>query len=43
VAVGIALALILLGIATVLVRTTDWRKPSEAETAAMDAAPLGGF
>ncbi|MEX1007058.1 MAG: hypothetical protein WD271_04345 [Acidimicrobiia bacterium] len=39
-ALGLALAAILLGVAVLLVRTTDWRKPSEAETPVMDAAPL---
>jgi hypothetical protein len=37
---GLLVTLALLLAALVLVRTTDWRKPSEADTPVMDAAPL---
>jgi hypothetical protein len=39
-ALGVVLLLLLLGAVVVLFRTTDWRKPSEAETPEMDAAEL---
>jgi hypothetical protein len=37
---GFGLALALLGVGIVLVRTTDWRAPAEAATPFLDAAPL---
>ena len=40
VAVGFAAAMALLSIAFWLIRTTDWREPTEAATPAMDAVPL---
>jgi hypothetical protein len=38
--VGLLIAALLLGLATYLVRTTDWRKPTEADTPALDRAVL---
>ena len=38
---GLCGALVLLGIAWFLVRTTDWRKPTEADTPDLDAATAG--
>ncbi|MET0895995.1 MAG: neocarzinostatin apoprotein domain-containing protein [Acidimicrobiia bacterium] len=40
VALGFAAAFLLLVVAVFLIRRTDWRKPSEAETPEMDAAVL---
>jgi len=37
---GLAIAALLLALATFLVRTTDWRKPSEADTPELDAVAL---
>lgn len=39
-ALGVAAAVALLSLAVWLIRTTDWREPTEAATPAMDAAPL---
>jgi hypothetical protein len=39
-ALGVAVALCLLALAVFLVRTTDWRKPSEADTPELDRASL---
>ncbi|HVM04582.1 MAG TPA: neocarzinostatin apoprotein domain-containing protein [Acidimicrobiales bacterium] len=39
-ALGSAAAVVLLSLAFWLVRTTDWREPTEAATPAMDAVPL---
>ncbi|MGH9151472.1 MAG: hypothetical protein ACRD03_03490, partial [Acidimicrobiales bacterium] len=41
-AAGLLAAAALLGLATWLVRTTDWSAPTEASTPAMDAAELDG-
>ena len=38
--IGFAAALLLMLLATYLVRTTDWRKPSEADTPDLDRAVL---
>jgi hypothetical protein len=38
---GLAIAAALLGLAFFLVRTTDWRKPTEADTPDLDAAIAG--
>jgi hypothetical protein len=38
---GLCVALALLGVACLLVRTTDWRKPTEADTPDLDAATEG--
>jgi hypothetical protein len=40
VVVGFLLALSLLGVAVYLIRMTDWRKPTEADTPELDAAVL---
>lgn len=40
VAIGFAAAASLLALAVWLIRTTDWREPTEAATPAMDAVPL---
>jgi hypothetical protein len=37
-AIGLVVALVLLVLATFFVRTTDWRKPSEADTPELDRA-----
>jgi hypothetical protein len=37
---GLAIAALLLALATFLVRTTDWRKPTEADTPELDAVAL---
>ncbi len=37
---GVAVALALLALAFLLARTTDWRKPSEADTPDLDRAVL---
>ena len=37
---GLAIALVLLAVAFLLARTTDWRKPSEANTPDLDRATL---
>jgi hypothetical protein len=37
---GLALGCVLLAVALVLVRTTDWRKPTEADTPELDRAVL---
>lgn len=39
-AIGLVVALALLALAAFLVRTTDWRKPSEADTPELDRATL---
>jgi hypothetical protein len=36
--IGLAIAALLLGLASFLVRTTDWRKPTEADTPELDHA-----
>jgi hypothetical protein len=38
--VGLGIAVLLLVLAAYLIRTTDWRKPSEAETPDLDSASL---
>jgi len=37
---GIGIAILLLALAVFLIRTTDWRKPSEADTPELDGAEL---
>jgi hypothetical protein len=37
---GLAVALVLLALAFFLARTTDWRKPTEADTPELDRAVL---
>jgi hypothetical protein len=39
-AIGLVVALVLLALAAFLVRTTDWRKPSEADTPELDRVTL---
>lgn len=39
--IGLLVATVLAGLATWLVRTTDWREPSEAATPELDAASFG--
>ena len=38
--IGLVVAFLLLALAAFLVRTTDWRKPSEADTPELDQATL---